>query len=286
MRRQYLAESGSLVKPLMTIPKIIYGTAWKKEETASLVEQALLLGFRGIDTACQPKHYNEIGVGEALKAIQKKGIARSEIFIQTKFTPLNGQDPKRIPYDPKTTLSQQVEQSFRVSQNNLGCDFIDSLVLHSPLPRFTQTMEAWQAMEKLVEEQSVAQIGISNCYELKILKDLYEKAKIKPSVLQNRFYKETGYDKSLRNFCKEHKITYQSFWTLSANPHLLDNKKILQLAEKYNKTAPQILFRYLNQISVVPLTGTCSEKHMKDDLAIFDFILNGTELKFISELLN
>jgi len=45
-------------------PYLLYGTAWKKDDTASLVSQAIHLGFRFIDTACQPKHYNEAGVGE------------------------------------------------------------------------------------------------------------------------------------------------------------------------------------------------------------------------------
>jgi diketogulonate reductase-like aldo/keto reductase len=267
------------------LPKIVYGTAWKKEKTAELVEQAVLLGFRGIDTACQPKHYDEAGVGNAISSLQKKGINRDQIFIQTKFTPLNGQDPKRIPYDPKATLSQQVEESFRVSQKNLRSEFIDSLVLHSPLARFSQTMEAWQAMEKLVEENAVGQIGISNCYELKVFKELYEGAKVKPTILQNRFYKETGYDKALRNFCDDHKITYQSFWTLSANPHILENKKFRSLASDYKRSEAQILFRYLTQIGIVPLTGTRSEKHMRDDLAIGEFTLTDSQMQEIKSLL-
>ena len=56
------------------IPTIIYGTAWKKDRTAALVEQAIGLGFRGIDTACQPKHYNEAGVGDGVAACLHRGI--------------------------------------------------------------------------------------------------------------------------------------------------------------------------------------------------------------------
>ena len=269
----------------MDMPKILYGTAWKKEQTATLVEQAILCGFRGIDTACQPKHYQEDGVGEALKALQKKGIPRSEIFLQTKFTPLNGQDPKKIPYNPNATLSQQVEESFRCSQKNLGSEFIDSLVLHSPLADLKQTMEVWSTMEKLYESKSVGQIGISNCYQIKTLKYLFENSNTKPSVLQNRFYGQTNYDKDLRIFCDEHKITYQSFWTLSANPHILENNSFQKIAKELNRTPAQILFRYVTQIGVVPLTGTCSEKHMKEGLAIFDFTLEKKHMQTIDSLL-
>ncbi|MCX7101020.1 MAG: aldo/keto reductase, partial [Methylobacter sp.] len=78
------------------MPRIIYGTAWKKDATAAWVEQAIGLGFRGIDTACQPKHYNEAGVGAGVVACYKSGIDRSELYLQTKYTPLSGQDPAQV----------------------------------------------------------------------------------------------------------------------------------------------------------------------------------------------
>src|SRR3990167_6136754 len=81
------------MKSGIRMPKIIYGTAWKKERTASLVVKAVKYGFRGIDTACQPKHYFEPGVGQALKELETVGIARDQIFLQTKFTPITSQDP-------------------------------------------------------------------------------------------------------------------------------------------------------------------------------------------------
>ena len=71
-------------------PYLIYGTAWKKDKTASLVTQAIHAGFRFIDTACQPKHYNENGVGLGIQtAINSLGLSREDIFIQTKFTSLS-----------------------------------------------------------------------------------------------------------------------------------------------------------------------------------------------------
>ncbi len=76
----------------MSIPRILYGTAWKKQRTEALVSQAIASGFRGIDTACQPKHYYEAGVGAAVA-----GLDRAQLYLQTKFTPLGGQDPKQIP---------------------------------------------------------------------------------------------------------------------------------------------------------------------------------------------
>ena len=124
-----------------TQPKIIYVTAWKKDKTASLVEQAVLAGFRAIDTACQPKHYDERGVGEALARLIARGLDRKSLFVQTKFTPIGGQDPARVPYDRRASLATQVAQSFRMSQQNLGMEYVDSLVLHSPLAHHEELME-------------------------------------------------------------------------------------------------------------------------------------------------
>jgi diketogulonate reductase-like aldo/keto reductase len=259
------------------MPRIIYGTAWKKSDTASLVTTALLAGFRGIDTACQPKHYEEAGVGEGLVAAFTAGAKRDDLYLQTKFTSLSGQDPQRIPYDPKAPLAQQIAQSFEVSLRNLRTDRLDCWVLHSPLPTPAQTLEAWQAMEVQVQAGRVGQLGISNCYDPGELQALYAAARIKPAVLQNRFYPDTRYDRRVRAFCSRNNIIYQSFWTLSANPHILTHRTMAALSDRYGRSAPQILFRYLTQIGVAPLTGTRSPEHMREDLAIFEFALTESE---------
>ena len=269
----------------LKIPKIIYGTAWKKDKTASLVSKAIELGFRGLDTACQPKHYFEPGVGKALSDLKKMGFARDEIFLQTKYTPYPGQDPKNVPYDPSSGLRDQVLQSFSVSLKNLGTDYLDSLVLHSPLNTFDRTIEVWNAMEEIHERSGAKVLGISNCYDLNTLKSLYETVSVKPTILQNRFYQETDFDKDIRKWCLEKNIVYQSFWTLSANQVLLANNDFQSIANQYTKTAPQILFRFLTQIGVAPLTGTTSETHMQEDLSIFDFELSSKHLNQIHGLL-
>lgn len=266
-------------------PRILYGTAWKKLDTERLVRLALRQGFRGIDTACQPKHYHEPGVGAAVSASLDETLTRSALYLQTKFTPLSGQDPANIPYDPNAPLAEQVRQSFAVSLRNLRTDYLDCLVLHSPLRSEAQTMAAWQAMESLVSEGGVRQLGISNCYDLALLESLHRTARIKPTVVQNRFYADTGYDREIRGFCRSHRITYQSFWTLTANPHILSHPTLSALASKYGRTREQVLFRYLTQNGVVPLTGTRSETHMREDLAIFDFELTHAECQKLDELL-
>jgi len=267
------------------MPRIIYGTAWKKDRTAALVEQAVGLGFRGIDTACQPKHYHEAGVGDGVAACLQRGMARSELYLQSKFTPLGGQDPASVPYDSDAELGEQVAQSFRTSLKNLQTTYLDCLVLHSPLATPEQTLDAWQAMEQIVDSGGVKQLGISNCYDRQQFELLYRDAAVKPAVIQNRFYAATGYDRAIRDFCREHQIIYQSFWTLSANPNVLAHPMLQMLAAKYRCQAAQIFFRYLSQIGIVPLTGTTSESHMREDLAIFDFELNADDCDAVEALL-
>jgi diketogulonate reductase-like aldo/keto reductase len=264
----------------MQMPPLIYGTAWKKERTEALVSQALRAGFRGIDTACQPKHYYEPGVGAAIAA-----WPRDQLYVQTKFTPLSGQDPQRIPYDANAPLREQVAQSFAASLRNLQTTHLDALVLHSPLPRHEQTMEVWQAMETLVDAGGVKRLGISNCYDKRTLETLYATSRIKPSIVQNRFYEQTDYDRDIRQLCSARGMAYQSFWTLTANPHLLADDTMRLLSMKYQRSPAQVLFRYLTQIGVTPLTGTTSDQHMREDLSIFEFQLSDTELKAITALL-
>ncbi|KAJ1432249.1 NADP-dependent oxidoreductase domain-containing protein [Ochromonadaceae sp. CCMP2298] len=204
------------------MPAFMYGTAWKKERTKDLVQLAVKSGFRGIDTACQPKHYYEPGTGEALQALYAEGIVtRADIFLQTKFTSLGGQDPNNIPYDPKAPLADCVRRSFETSLQNLQTSYVDSLVMHSPMPRFSDTLAVWRVFEELHQSGRVRQLGLSNTYDLRTLTQLYEAAVVKPSVLQNRFYEDSGYDVEIRQFCKEHSIRYQSFWTLTGNPQII-----------------------------------------------------------------
>lgn len=280
------------VRDGVRMPRMLYGTAWKKAETAAWVERALAAGFAGIDTACQPKHYDEAGVGAGIaasaRAREAAGAAATSagpLYLQTKFTPLAGQDPARVPYDAAAPLAQQVAQSFAVSQRNLGRERLSALLLHSPLRERAGQREVWGAMETLVDSGQVDLIGISNCYDPAELQRLWREARIKPSIVQNRFYAQTGYDKTIRSFCHEHGLVYQSFWTLSANPHLLRDTAVLGLAAAYARTPAQILFRYLVQRDVVPLTGTTSLQHLHDGLAVFAFALEERDARAVDALL-
>src|SRR5205807_532609 len=103
----------------VAVPRFLYGTAWKEDQTERLTALALQQGFRGIDTANQRRHYHEAAVGQAVAAaVGRRQVRREELFLQTKFTSRCGQD-HRLPYDPEAPVPAQVEQSFASSLEHL-----------------------------------------------------------------------------------------------------------------------------------------------------------------------
>jgi len=263
-------------------PSFIYGTAWKEDVTAELVNIAVSNGFSGIDTANQPRHYQEHLVGEALLKLSGEGIEREDLFLQSKFTPADGHD-HRIPYDPSADLTTQVTQSFESSLKNLHTDYLDSYLLHGPYSHpglGNEDWEVWSTIEKLYKSGKARFIGISNV-NIEQLKLLTEKAEIKPMVVQNRCFAAQGWDRAVRDFCKAHNIVYEGFSLLTANPFILQNSGVQGIAGRLGRTPEQVVFRFSIQIGILPLTGTTSELHMKEDLLVKEFELNNDDLNMI-----
>src|SRR6266436_2833423 len=179
---------------LPSVPDFLYGTAWKEERTAALVELALRAGFRGIDTANQRRHYFEEGVGQGLAAAYRAGlVARADLFLQTKFTYQRGQD-HRLPYDAAARLSVQVAQSMASSLEHLRTDYVDSYVLHGPSSGYDWTeadAEVWEAMRKERDAGRTRLLGLSNVS----LEQLAQMAAVHsegPAFVQNRCYARLG----------------------------------------------------------------------------------------------
>lgn len=260
-------------------PYLLYGTAWKADQTESFVSQAIHAGFRFIDTACQPKHYNEQGVGLGwVHAAKELDLARDDFFLQTKFTPVSGQDPNRVPYQVEDELENQVRTSLQVSLQNLQTEYLDSLVLHSPMSELKDTIRVWRAFESFVDEGKVRQLGISNCYDLSTLRYLVEAVRIKPQVLQNRFYSDSGFDVELRDFCRENGILYQSFWTLTGNRRALASSEFQELAKSKGLTSQTLMYVFMMTLGHTPLSGTTDQKHMMQDVAVMERIQGGENI--------
>ncbi|KAI6040212.1 NADP-dependent oxidoreductase domain-containing protein [Pisolithus marmoratus] len=258
-------------------PKIIYGTAWKGERTTQLVMSAFLQGFRALDTACQPKHYREDLVGEALERLQSKhGLSRKEYYIQTKYTPIGGQDPnKPLPYNPQDSVTDQIKASLATSLRNLRTSYLDSYLLHSPLRTMDATLEAWHALIAAQDAGTVRRIGISNVYDVRVLDMLGQLRKVQ--VVQNRWYEGNSWDREVWQYCRDNGIEYQSFWTLTGSPSLLAHPAVVAVATRLDVTPAQVIFKLVQLRGIVPLTGTSNELHMQQDLAADRIALEGVE---------
>jgi diketogulonate reductase-like aldo/keto reductase len=267
-------------------PRLLYGTAWKEDHTEELTARALAAGFRGIDTANQRRHYFEAGVGAAVAAAQERGLVRREdLFLQTKFTSLGGQD-HRLPYDPRAGAATQVAQSFQSSLEHLRTTYVDSYVLHGPSSARGLTDEDWQvwkAMEDLQGAGKARQIGISNV-SLEQLVTLHEASTVKPSFVQNRCFARRGWDREVRRFCAKAGIVYQGFSLLTANPEVLQHPLVSRLAARLHATRPQVVFRFAQAIGMLPLTGTADPEHMTQDLASRELALTADEVRAIESV--
>jgi len=269
-----------------TVPRFLYGTAWKEAETKRLTALALAAGFRGIDTANQRKHYHEVGVGEAVReAIAAGLVTRDALFLQTKFTHQAGQD-HRLPYDPAAPIGEQVAQSFASSLEHLGVERIDSYVLHGPSRRVglgAADWEAWRAMEKLHAAGRTKLLGVSNV-SLEQLRTLCEKAEVRPRFVQNRCFASHGWDREVRAFCRANEITYQGFSLLTANRDVLAHPEMSRIAKQHGRTIAEVVFRFALEVGMIPLTGTTQSEHMRTDLGAFDFRLEPAEVATIESL--
>jgi diketogulonate reductase-like aldo/keto reductase len=265
--------------------RLLYGTAWKEDRTATLTELALRTGFRGVDTANQRRHYFEAGVGEGLAAAYRAGVVtRAELFLQTKFTYQGGQD-HRLPYDPAADLATQVAQSLASSLEHLGTDHVDSYVLHGPASGRGWTdddAQVWRAMVRERDAGHTRFLGVSNVAR-RHLEQMTRGAEA-PTFVQNRCYARLGWDRDVRSFCEDRQIVYQGFSLLTANPEVLGHSLIASVAARSRATRAQVVFRFAQAVGMLPLTGTTDAEHMKQDLASHELSLTDDEVRAIESL--
>lgn len=291
---------------------LIYGTAWKEELTASCVFSAIKLGYRAIDSANQRKHYNEEGVGEALASVQSKlGVSRSDLFIQSKFTYAAGQDHRK-PYDENSPLQEQVKASFSSSLKKLKTDYLDSYLLHGPSSNVGLTdddLQAWKTMEDLCRSGKTKHIGVANISKEQ-LAALLDVATIKPSFVQNRCLAQSRWDQDVRKFCQANGIQYQGFSLLTNNwkyiggtilrpetrtvPQLVfadDGSSteglrpvVKDIVESVGQPVQRVIFRFAQQLGMIPILGTRSETHMKMNLNLRDFNLSNDQLERLENI--
>jgi len=270
----------------VALPDFLYGTAWKEDRTQALTELALRMGFRGIDTANQRRHYFEAGVGRGLAAAYRAAVVtRPELFLQTKFTSRPGQD-HRLPYDPAADLATQVAQSLAGSLEHLGTDHVDSYVLHGPASGHGWTEDdavVWAAMARERDAGRTRRLGVSNVSR-RHLEQMAAAGTEMPAFVQNRCFARLGWDRDVRAFCGDRRIVYQGFSLLTANPEVLRHPLVADIAARGRATPAQVVFRFARAVGMLPLTGTSDAEHMTQDLASRDLALSADEVRAIESL--
>jgi diketogulonate reductase-like aldo/keto reductase len=226
------------------------------------VYNALETGYRLIDTAAV--YQNEEAVG---KAINRSNVDRENIFLTTKLW-------------VQDTGYERTTEAFEKSLQRLDTDYIDLYLIHQP---FGDVYGSWRAMEELYEEGKIKAIGVSNFYPDRV-KDLIIHNKVVPAVNQietHPFYQR----KEAHKFLKEEGVQHESWGPFAEGKNDIFNNEILTaIGKKYDKTAAQVILRWLIQRDVVVIPKTVHQARMEENFNVFDFELSVEDIEKISEL--
>ena len=238
------------------------------EQAENSVYWALRDGYRMIDTA--RIYGNEVGVGRGIqRAIDEGFVTREEIFVTTKMW---------------TDDYDDGDSAIENSLNRLGLDYIDLMILHHSAPG--SDVEAYQAMERAVEDGKLRSIGLSNYYTPEDFDRLVEATTIVPVLLQNETH---PYHQSMemKEHLKKYGTVMESWFPLGGRGNtqtLFNNETIVSIAEAHGKTSAQIILRWHLQAGNIAIPGSSNEDHIQENYEIFDFELSEEEMQRMSDL--
>ena len=232
------------------------------DECYNSVLFALQNGVRLIDTAYIYRNEEEVG-----RAVRDSKVDRKDIFIITKLYPNQYSD---------------AENAINEALKKLDVEYIDMMLLHHPSGN---DVEAYKTMEKAVKEGKIRSIGLSNWY-IKELKEFLPKITIMPALVQNEihpYYQDTD----IIEYIQSLGIAVQGWYPLGGRGHqreLLNDKVLKDIAQKYNKSAAQIILRWNLQREVIVIPGSSNREHIIENTEIYDFELSDEDMKKIAEL--
>jgi 2,5-diketo-D-gluconate reductase A len=249
----------------LSIPQLGFGVFQiPQDETQTAVSIALDTGYRLIDTA--QGYQNEEGVGAA---IEVAGIPREELFITTKLT--NSEQG----YD-------QTLAAFDESMRKLGLDVLDLFLIHWPIPMFDLYGETWRAFVRLQQEGRVRSIGVSN-FEVEHIERIVSETGVVPAVNQIELHPEFPQEE-LRAFHAEHGILTESWGPLGQGKGLLENRHVVEVAERKSRTPAQVVLRWHLQLGNVVIPKSVTPGRIKENFEVFDFELDETDMASIAQV--
>lgn len=255
-----------------TIPKLGFGT-WLIEDdvAAQTVKTALEIGYRHIDSA--QGYGNERGVGEG---IRNSNVPREEIFVTTKLEA----DIKNYE-DAVLAIDNSLEKM------DLG--YIDLFIIHSPQPWaefreekpfFEENLAIWKALEEAYKEGKVRAIGLSN-FEERDIQNILDHGTVKPVVNQILAHiSNTPFD--LIKYCQENEILVEAYSPIGHGA-LLNHPILIEMAEKYNVTVPQLAIRYCLELGMLPIAKSSNPKHIESNASV-DFEISSDDLETLKTI--
>ncbi len=233
-----------------------------ESHTQRVVEDAIAVGYRSIDTAAM--YYNERAVGDAVRAC---GLPRQDLFVTTKVC-----DPC---YTRDETL-RTVEHSMR----ELRLDYVDLMLLHWPVGR---PGVMWTTLEELYKKGLFRAIGVSNFYP-NTFPLIANHATVMPVINQCETH-VLFQQREMLNYLRPYHVELEAWSPLAEGKHgLLKNKTLVATGEKYGKTAAQVALKFLIQNGVIIIPKTTHVERMRENIDLFDFELTDEDIRLIRGL--
>jgi diketogulonate reductase-like aldo/keto reductase len=253
------------------IPKLGLGTWLIDDDKApQTIREAVETGYRHIDTA--QAYQNERGVGEGIRSC---GIAREEIFVTTKLA-------------AEIKTYQEAIAAIDGSLANMGLDFIDMMLIHSPQPwadfrggTYAEgNREAWRALENAYKAGKLRAIGVSNFIEQDI-ENIFSACTVAPMANQLLFH-ISNTPAELIAYCRNKNILVEAYSPI-AHGEILKNSEIAVIASKYGVTVPQLCIRYTLQFGALPLPKAAKPEHIRDNARV-DFVISDEDMKRLENM--
>lgn len=255
------------------IPQMALGTWFiDDDKAAEAVRNAVEIGYRHFDTA--QAYGNERGVGEGVRTA---GIPREEIFVTSKVAAEN-------------KSYELAAASINESLEEMGLDYIDMMIIHSPQPwkdvnqsdnrYFAENREVWRALADAYKAGKVRAIGVSN-FRKEDIDNLYDCADVKPMVNQVLCH-ISNTPLELIQFCHEKGIAIEAYAPI-AHGEVLKNADIIEMAEKYGVTVPQLCIRYDIQLGTIVLPKTANPDHMRSNADV-DFVISDADMEILKSV--
>ncbi len=230
------------------------------EKTQKTVATAFDLGYRHVDTAKIYGNENDVG-----SAVRETSIPRSGIFVTTKLW--------NADFGYESTL-----RACDKSLKKLGLDHIDLYLIHWPVEK--KRKETWKAMETLYNEKKCRAIGVSN-FMVRHLNELLDNCVIKPAVNQIELSPYNyDYRKATIDLCRRHEIMLEAYSPLTKGNKLQD-PKLIEIANRYNKTPAQILIRWALEHNFVVLPKSNNPKRIQENGDVFDFFISEQDMNLL-----